>query len=161
MSKQQLINQILPVVISLKRCLERLKSPIQKYVMEYLIVLFHQNKVEIEQALQFDPIIKAEMEYDLRQFERLSQMQSKTLCFASSAFKFSLFFRTESASTPRKQSTQSNPALQASGRVSFGAAVAVGAAASSMKKPALKPASSTKSMYHFFILIDWLNNSFV
>lgn len=93
------------MVISLKRCLERLKSPIQKYVMEYLIVLFHQNKVEIEQALQFDPIIKAEMEYDLRQFERLSQMQSKKF-FRKFLLIFSLLISLQSlrllhASNPR------------------------------------------------------------
>jgi hypothetical protein len=76
LSKQQLINQILPVIISLKRVLERMKSPLQRTLMSYLTSLFKNHRTEVETALQFDPIIKSEIEYDIKQFNnRLKKQQ--------------------------------------------------------------------------------------
>ena len=64
------MSHILPVVMSLKHCLEATKSPLQGSLMEYLIVLCKHHKTEVEQALQFDPTLKEEIEYDLKQFEK-------------------------------------------------------------------------------------------
>ena len=38
--------------------------------MEFLVSLIKHHKNEVEEALQFDPSLKAEIEYDLKQFEK-------------------------------------------------------------------------------------------
>ncbi len=56
--------------MSLKHCLEATKSPLQGALMEYLLGLMKHHKAEVDQALQNDPTLKAEVDYDLRQYER-------------------------------------------------------------------------------------------
>ncbi len=38
--------------------------------MEFLVALVKHHKNEVEEALQFDPTLRSEIEYDLKQFER-------------------------------------------------------------------------------------------
>jgi len=38
--------------------------------MEFLVALVKHHKSEVEEALQFDPTLRSEIEYDLKQFER-------------------------------------------------------------------------------------------
>jgi condensin-2 complex subunit D3 len=64
------VSHVLPVVMSLKHCLEATKSPLQGTLMEYLLSLVKHHKVEVDQALQNDPTLKAEVDYDLRQYEK-------------------------------------------------------------------------------------------
>ena len=72
-SRQHMIEQVLPVVCSLKHTLESLRSPLQRPLMEYLVYLVKGNKVEVAQALSSDPTLKAEIDYDLKMFERERQ----------------------------------------------------------------------------------------
>lgn len=72
-----MISHILPVVMSLKHCLEHIKSPLQGALMEYLLSLVKQHASEVEQALQYDPTLKAEIDFDLRQYERQRKEQQQ------------------------------------------------------------------------------------
>lgn len=47
--------------------------------MEYLLTLVKQHRTEVEQALQFDPTLKAEIEFDLRHYERVRKENATTL----------------------------------------------------------------------------------
>ena len=38
--------------------------------MEFLVALVKHHKNEVEEALQYDPTLRSEIEYDLKQFER-------------------------------------------------------------------------------------------
>ncbi len=69
-TSQHLISHTLPVLISLKHVLEATKSPLQGALMDFLIHLMKQNRQEVEQTLAFDPTLKAEIEYDLKQYDR-------------------------------------------------------------------------------------------
>lgn len=94
LSTQHLVSHTLPVVISLKHTLEATKSSLQVHIfhvkeknpeilimfffaidmqgtlMEFLVALVKHHKNEVEEALQFDPTLRSEIEYDLKQFER-------------------------------------------------------------------------------------------
>ncbi len=45
--------------------------------MEYLLSLMKHHKAEVDQALQNDPTLKAEVDYDLRQYERAKKDAQK------------------------------------------------------------------------------------
>ncbi len=77
LSSQHLVSHVLPVVMSLKHCLEATKSPLQGALMEYLLGLMKHHKAEVDQALQNDPTLKAEVDYDLRQYERAKKDAQK------------------------------------------------------------------------------------
>lgn len=53
LSSQHLVSHLLPVVMSLKHCLEQFKSPLQGALMEYLIYLVKFNKSEVDQVGTF------------------------------------------------------------------------------------------------------------
>lgn len=75
LSKQHMMNHILPVVMSLKHTLESMRSPLQGPLMDYLRYLMTQHKTEVAEVLSSDPILKAELEYDLKNHERLNDRQ--------------------------------------------------------------------------------------
>jgi len=78
LSIKHLITHILPVVISLKHVLEATNSPLQRPLMEYLVYLMKQHQTEVDEALQFDPTLKAEIEYDLKQYEKSKRDSSQS-----------------------------------------------------------------------------------
>lgn len=45
--------------------------------MEYLLYLVKHHASEVDQALQYDPTLKAEIDFDLRQFERQRKEQAQ------------------------------------------------------------------------------------
>jgi len=71
MSKQHLISHILPIIMSLKAGLELNRSSLQRSIMEYLVYIMKNNKNEITQVLYNDPTLKAEIEYDLKMYEKM------------------------------------------------------------------------------------------
>ena len=73
LSRQHLVSNILPVVMSLKAVLEANRSPLQGCVMEYLVHLVKNNRNEVNQVLSADPTLKAEVEYDLKIFEKAKE----------------------------------------------------------------------------------------
>lgn len=75
LSRQHLVGHVLPVVMSLKHMLESSRSPLQGPIMELLVALVKSNKAEVDQALANDPTLKAEIEYDLRQFAKSKERQ--------------------------------------------------------------------------------------
>jgi hypothetical protein len=73
MSKQHLISHILPIIMSLKAGLELNRSSLQRSIMEYLVYIMKNNKNEITQVLYNDPTLKAEIEYDLKMYEKMKK----------------------------------------------------------------------------------------
>lgn len=78
LSSKHLITHILPVVMSLKHVLEASKSPLQGPLMEYLVHLMKQHRPDVDEALQFDPTLKAEIEYDLKHYEKNKRRDSSS-----------------------------------------------------------------------------------
>jgi hypothetical protein len=79
LSKQHMINHILPVAMSLKHMLEAQHSSLQGPLMEYLLYLISQHKAEVSEALNADPILKLELEYDLKNYEKNKERNQRLL----------------------------------------------------------------------------------
>ena len=73
LSKQHLVEQVLPILCSLKHTLESSRSVLQKPLMEYLMHLVKTSKAEVDVILSTDPALKAEIEYDMKMFVREKQ----------------------------------------------------------------------------------------
>jgi condensin-2 complex subunit D3 len=54
LQKKHIVEHILPIVAGLKRALEKIRSPLLRYLMEYLKELMHDYKNEIHDMLQND-----------------------------------------------------------------------------------------------------------
>lgn len=81
LSKQHMIDQVLPIICSLKHTLEASRSSLQRPLMEYLIYLVKSNKQEVDTMLSSDPALKAEIEYDLKNYmrEKAAKQAQKTV----------------------------------------------------------------------------------
>ncbi|KAK6973017.1 Condensin-2 complex subunit D3 [Biomphalaria glabrata] len=71
--RRNVIENIVPVVITLKHMLEKCRSPILKNLMAYLRELMKDYKTEIKDILAADRQLAEEIEFDLRNFEKDSQ----------------------------------------------------------------------------------------
>eukprot|EP01041_Mallomonas_annulata_P002902 gene2902-5693_t len=85
LSLQHLVGHILPVVCSLKHALEAHRSSLQRVLMEYLMSLMRTHKNEVAETLSADPVLKAEIEYDLKVFERETARASSAAQVTSNA----------------------------------------------------------------------------
>ena len=67
--RRNVIENIVPTVISLKHMLEKKRSPLLKNLMEYLRELMKDYKTEVKDILAADKQLAEEIEFDLRTFE--------------------------------------------------------------------------------------------
>eukprot|EP01032_Pedospumella_encystans_P013832 gene13832-15908_t len=100
LSTQHLVSHTLPVVISLKHTLEASKSALQGTLMEFLVALVKHHKNEVEEALQFDPTLRSEIEYDLKQFERAKKDKLVATINAQASARKSPHFPSSVAAAP-------------------------------------------------------------
>ena len=75
--KKNAMENIVPLLIELKRQLERTRSPLLRFVMLYLQELLGDYRDEVDEILVADPQLAAEIKYDLARFaERESRVRS-------------------------------------------------------------------------------------
>jgi hypothetical protein len=105
LSVQHMIEHILPAVASLKHVLERHRSLVQRVLMEYLVELVKAHKAEVDQTLSTDPVLKSEIEYDIKLFDREKEaaLQQSKLAAASAAADQALAITNNTSAS--KQST--------------------------------------------------------
>eukprot|EP00968_Pinguiococcus_pyrenoidosus_P010937 scaffold874_cov233-Pinguiococcus_pyrenoidosus.AAC.12 len=65
LGKRQLLQMVLPVCKSAKRCLEVLRSPLQKEMMTYLGHIFRVHKSEVRRILDSDRTLREELSYEV------------------------------------------------------------------------------------------------
>ncbi|KAK7500453.1 hypothetical protein BaRGS_00008360, partial [Batillaria attramentaria] len=68
--KRHVMENVIPVVLSLKRMMEKERSPLVKDLMAFLRELFKDYRNEVKEILAADKQLACEVEYDLRQFDR-------------------------------------------------------------------------------------------
>ncbi|KAL4224772.1 Condensin-2 complex subunit D3 [Mactra antiquata] len=73
--KKNVIENIVPVVVSLKYKLSKERSPLLKNLFLYLRELMKDYKTEVNEVLSADKQLASEIEYDLRQFEEEQQRE--------------------------------------------------------------------------------------
>lgn len=78
MEKRTVLEQILPLLISLKVQLEQKRSVLLRDLMVYFKVIMVNFKSEMEQVLADNPRLKREIEYDLRHLDSV-----EAVCFLS------------------------------------------------------------------------------
>ena len=69
-----MLEQVLPLLISLKIQLEQKRSVLLRDLMMYLKVITVNYKSEMEQVFSDNPRLQREIEYDLRQFDGGNQV---------------------------------------------------------------------------------------
>ena len=86
--KTNIIENIVPIVIALKRKLDEAKSPLIDDLMTYLRELMKDYKNEVKEILSADKQLATEIQYDLKKWEeemearrqRIIEEQVKTFC---------------------------------------------------------------------------------
>jgi condensin-2 complex subunit D3 len=74
--RKNTIEQIVPILIELKRLFEARHSPLLRYLIAYFKEIFTDYRSEISDILAGDRQLAVELEYDLRQFEQQQQQMS-------------------------------------------------------------------------------------
>ncbi|KAL5008695.1 hypothetical protein ScPMuIL_014276 [Solemya velum] len=103
--KRNVIENIVPIVVSLKHMLEKHRSPVLKDLMFYLQELMRDYKTEVKEILSTDRQLANEIEFDLRKFEEQqmeAEKQSNTIQQATPG-------PSSAAGSPRPPSIQGSP----------------------------------------------------
>ena len=74
--KRNVIENVVPIVVALKRKLATLKSPIMGKLMSFLRELMKDYKNEIEEILAEDRQLMAEIDFDLKRFEQQERQEA-------------------------------------------------------------------------------------
>lgn len=76
MVKRNVIENIVPIVVALKRKLAACKSPLMGKLMQFLRELMKDYKNEIEEILAEDRQLMAEIDFDLKRFEQQERLEA-------------------------------------------------------------------------------------
>ncbi|XP_067297852.1 condensin-2 complex subunit D3 isoform X2 [Pseudorasbora parva] len=75
--KRNFVENVIPIIISLKNMLEEQHSPVLKHLMAYLQVTMQDYRSEVKELFAADEQLAAEVEYNLKQFEKEKQQQEQ------------------------------------------------------------------------------------
>jgi len=75
LTKKNTIENILPILVSLKRHLESLHSPLLRQLMLALRTIVKEYRLEMEDLLASDRQMANEIEFDIRQFDKNEHVQ--------------------------------------------------------------------------------------
>ncbi|KAI7810837.1 condensin-2 complex subunit D3 isoform X1 [Triplophysa rosa] len=75
--KKNFVENVIPIIISLKNMLEEQHSPVLKHIMAYLQVTMQDYRSEVKELFAADEQLAAEVEYNMKQFEKQKQEQQQ------------------------------------------------------------------------------------
>ena len=61
---------MVPILCRMKQILEKSRSPLLKNLMLFFVEIYKTSKAEVKELLASDPTSLAEIEFDLKQFEK-------------------------------------------------------------------------------------------
>lgn len=104
LSVQHMVDHVLPVIASLKHILERCRSSLQKPLMGYLVQMIKNHKEEVDKALSSDPSLKAEIDYEIRLYDKEKEQEAvrASLLAAESAAELALSLTPAVAKSTKK-----------------------------------------------------------
>ena len=76
-SRKHLIESVVPVLCELKNVFEANKSPLLKSLMRYLREVFKLYNYEVKEVLANDPVLLAELTYDMKKFTDMQARERK------------------------------------------------------------------------------------
>ncbi|XP_059409917.1 condensin-2 complex subunit D3 isoform X2 [Carassius carassius] len=77
--KRNFVENVIPIIISLKNMLEEQHSPVLKHLMAYLQVTMQDYRSEVKELFVADEQLAAEVEYNLKQFEKEKQQEQQQM----------------------------------------------------------------------------------
>ena len=77
LSKRSIVEQVLPVLMELKRRLEAARSPLVRAVLEWMRCLYVEWRSDVVAVLAADRQLAVEMDYDMRRMEDERKQKSK------------------------------------------------------------------------------------
>ncbi|KAJ8267094.1 hypothetical protein GJAV_G00138310, partial [Gymnothorax javanicus] len=75
--KKNFIENVIPIIISLKAMLEKHRFPVLRDLMGYLQVMMQDYRSEVKDFFAADEQLAAELEYDLKRFEMEQEMEQQ------------------------------------------------------------------------------------
>jgi condensin-2 complex subunit D3 len=72
--KKHMTENVVPIIIELKRTLEKRRSPLLKQLMLYLQLILSEYKSEIKDMLVNDKQLAKEIEFDMRRIEQIEEL---------------------------------------------------------------------------------------
>ncbi|KAJ8347580.1 hypothetical protein SKAU_G00261690 [Synaphobranchus kaupii] len=75
--KRNFIENVIPIIISLKAMLEKKRFPVLRDLMRYLQVMMQDYRSEVKDFFAADEQLAAELEYDLKRFEMEQEMEQQ------------------------------------------------------------------------------------
>nr|XP_060643339.1 condensin-2 complex subunit D3 [Anolis sagrei ordinatus] len=75
--KRHFIENIIPIITSLKTLLEQNRLPVLRELMSYLRVVMQDYKNEVKEFFAMDKQLAAELEYDMKKYEEQLQTESE------------------------------------------------------------------------------------
>ncbi|XP_018610948.1 condensin-2 complex subunit D3 [Scleropages formosus] len=114
--KRNFIENVIPIIISLKAMLEKNRFPVLRDLMTYLKVMMQDYRSEVKEFFAADEQLAAELEYDMKRFQKeqemVQQLANSTITEAVPVAAAGHAVTTESASA----STCASPAARAGPR---------------------------------------------
>ncbi|KAG7313918.1 hypothetical protein KOW79_022414 [Hemibagrus wyckioides] len=98
--KKNFVENMIPMVIALKNMLEEKRSPVLKHLMAYLQVTMQDYRSEVKEVFAADEQLAAEVEYNLKMFEKQKEQEQQELEQRLSSFTLSPRNNGSSAASP-------------------------------------------------------------
>uniref|UniRef100_A0AAR2KRM9 Condensin-2 complex subunit D3 n=1 Tax=Pygocentrus nattereri TaxID=42514 RepID=A0AAR2KRM9_PYGNA len=77
--KKNFVENVIPMVIALKNILEQHRSPVLKHLMAYLQVTMQDYRTEVKELFAADEQLAAEVEFNLKMFEKQKEQEQQEL----------------------------------------------------------------------------------
>ncbi|XP_060720583.1 condensin-2 complex subunit D3 [Tachysurus vachellii] len=98
--KKNFVENVIPLVIALKNMLEEKRSPVLKNLMAYLQVTMQDYRSEVKEVFAADEQLAAEVEYNLKMFEKQKEQEQQELAQRLSSFTLSPRTKGSAAASP-------------------------------------------------------------
>ena len=133
-ARRNVVENIVPIAVELKRFLERARSPLQRDLTRFFKVLVQDYKKEMQDIFTANKQLAAEIEYDLRQLGTTAELPSPAPAAEDSAPHGRLTPRLSRAQTPRRVVQLQSPAPTSALRARTSLAAAAGDATFSVPR---------------------------
>ncbi|MCJ8749257.1 hypothetical protein PDJAM_G00174220 [Pangasius djambal] len=98
--KKNFVENVIPMAIALKNMLEEKRSPVLKHLMAYLQVTMQDYRSEVKELFAADEQLAAEVEYNLKMFEKQKEQEQQELEQQLSSFTLSPRTKGNAAASP-------------------------------------------------------------
>ncbi|XP_017580409.1 condensin-2 complex subunit D3 [Pygocentrus nattereri] len=98
--KKNFVENVIPMVIALKNILEQHRSPVLKHLMAYLQVTMQDYRTEVKELFAADEQLAAEVEFNLKMFEKQKEQEQQELAQQLGNFTLSPRPKVSAAASP-------------------------------------------------------------